>query len=51
VLVPFVAGASYYFGVSGPGSVWMGAILLTCLVIYTSLFRARTQRNSEDHGP
>ena len=51
VLFPFAAGASYYLGGPVLGSVWMGMILLTCLVIYSLLFRSKAQRNSENRGP
>ncbi len=42
VLFPFAAGAGYYFGGPVLGSFWMGIVLLTCLIIYSSLSRAKT---------
>jgi hypothetical protein len=44
VLIPFVAGASYYFGGPVLGTVWIGVILVTFLVVYfcSALFRAKT---------
>ncbi|GEM_PF-5314201 len=41
-LFPFAAGASYYYGGPVLGTVWLGVILLTCLVIYSALARAKT---------
>jgi hypothetical protein len=41
VSLPFAVGASYYFGGPLVGSILTGVTLLSCLVIYPALFRAR----------
>ena len=51
VLFPFAVGASYYFGGPVIGAVWIGVVLLTCLVIYSALFSTKTERKKGYRGP
>lgn len=41
VVLPFAAGASFYLGGPVLGTLWIGVALLTGIIIYSALSRAK----------